>query len=73
MDYHKNSVSNPCAIKIDISKAFDSVKWNFMVNSLEAMNFLRKFIHWISLCVTIASFSVHVNGELAEFYRNGEE
>lgn len=28
-DYHKDSVSQRCAIKIDISKAFESVQWVF--------------------------------------------
>lgn len=28
-DYHKESISSRCAIKIDISKAFDSVQWSF--------------------------------------------
>ena len=27
-DYHKDSVSRRCAIKVDISKAFDSVQWS---------------------------------------------
>lgn len=69
-DYHKDSISARCAIKIDISKAFDSVQWPFLMNTLSAMHFPPKFIHWISLCVTTASFSVQVNGELAGFFRS---
>ena len=69
-DYHKKSISRRCAIKIDISKAFDSVQWPFSINVLEAMNFPQKFIHWISLCVTTASFSVQVNGELAGYFQS---
>ncbi|KAL9280732.1 putative RNA-directed DNA polymerase [Arabidopsis thaliana] len=64
-DYHKDSVSSRCALKIDISKAFDSVQWKFLINVLEAMNFPPEFTHWITLCITTASFSVQVNGELA--------
>lgn len=33
------------------------------------MDFPPKFIHWISLCVTTASFSVQVNGELAGLFK----
>lgn len=41
-DYHKDSISGRCAMKIDISKAFDSVQWSFLLNTLEASNFSDK-------------------------------
>ncbi|KAL1194824.1 putative ribonuclease H protein [Cardamine amara subsp. amara] len=69
-DYHKDTVSSRCAIKIDISKAFDSVQWSFLINTLQALNFPLEFIHWITLCITTASFSVQVNGELAGYFRS---
>ena len=69
-DYHKDSISTRCAIKIDISKAFDSVQWSFLNKTLIALNFPPTFIHWIMLCVTTASFSVQVNGDLAGFFRS---
>lgn len=56
--YHKESVSARCAIKIDISKAFDSVQWPFLVSVFEAMGLLEKFILWIRRCIELASFSV---------------
>ncbi|KAL9308099.1 putative RNA-directed DNA polymerase [Arabidopsis thaliana] len=69
-DYYKDSVSTRCAIKIDISKAFDSVQWSFLLNVLLAMNFPAVFIHWIKLCITTASFSVQVNGDLAGYFQS---
>jgi len=72
-DYHKDSVSSRCALKIDISKAFDSVQWKFLINVLEAMNFPPEFTHWITLCITTASFSVQVNGELAGVFSSARE
>ncbi|KAG7560295.1 Reverse transcriptase domain [Arabidopsis thaliana x Arabidopsis arenosa] len=69
-DYHKDSISTRCAIKIDISKAFDSVQWPFLINVLVAMQFPPVFIHWISLCITTASFSVQVNGDLAGYFQS---
>ncbi|KAG7594282.1 Reverse transcriptase domain [Arabidopsis thaliana x Arabidopsis arenosa] len=38
-DYHKEDISPRCAMKIDISKAFDSVQWTFLLNTLQALNF----------------------------------
>lgn len=69
-DYHKDSVSPRCAVKIDILKAFDSVQWDFVLNTLLVLNFPEEFVHWISLCITSASFLVQVNGELAGYFRS---
>lgn len=69
-DYHKESVSPRCAMKIDISKAFDSVQWSFILNGLLAMGFPERFIHWIKLCITTPSFSVQVQGELAGYFQS---
>ncbi|CAA0406061.1 unnamed protein product [Arabidopsis thaliana] len=67
-DYHKDTISPRSAIKIDISKAFDSVQWPFLISTLTALNLPPRFIKWIELCITTASFSVQVNGELAGLF-----
>ncbi|XP_048604784.1 uncharacterized protein LOC125582236 [Brassica napus] len=36
-DYHKEEISPRCAMMIDISKAFDSVQWPFLLNTLRAL------------------------------------
>ena len=69
-DYHKDSITPRCAMKLDISKAFDSVQWSFLLNSLMAMGFPERFIHWIRLCVTTPSYSVQVNGDLAGYFQS---
>ena len=69
-DYHKETVSPRCVMKIIISKAFDSVQWSFVLRSLEARGVPEKFIHWIKLCISTPSFSVQVNGELAGYFQN---
>lgn len=67
-DYHKENITPRCAMKIYISKAFDSVQWDFLVNILKVMKFTDAYIHWITLCIFSASFSVQVNGELAGYF-----
>lgn len=69
-DYHREDISLRCAMQIDIAKAFDSVQWPFLLNTLQAMGFPGKFIQWISLCITSPSFSVQVNGELAGYFQS---
>ena len=68
--YHKDSVTERCAVKIDISKAFDSVQWSFLLSVLEALNFPAKFILWIKKCIELASFSIQINGELAGYFNS---
>lgn len=69
-DYHKDDISHRFAMQIDISKAFDSVQWPFLINTLTALGLPEKIISWISLCITSASFSVQVNGELAGYFQS---
>ena len=68
--YHKDEVSPRCALKKDIAKAFDSVHWSFLLNTLRAMNIPEEFVHWVELCVCTASFSVQINGELAGYFQS---
>ena len=69
-DYHKDSVTHRGVMKIDISKAFDSVQWTFVLRSLEALGIPERFIRWIRLCITTPSFSVQVNGDLAGYFQS---
>jgi len=55
-DYHKESISKRCALKIDISKAFDSVQWPFLLTVLKAINLPDKFVRWIELCISTSAF-----------------
>lgn len=47
--YHKTTSSSRCAIKFDIAKDFDTVKWSFITSVLKAMNLPDLFIMWIKL------------------------
>lgn len=69
-DYHKPSIFPRCVMKVDISKALDSVQWEFVLKGLEVLGFPVKFIHWIRLCITSPSLSVQVNGDLAGYLQS---
>ena len=58
---HKGSW--PCVLlKIDISKAFDSVSWTFLLQVLECLGFPLAFRDWVSAMLSSASTKVMVNG-----------
>lgn len=69
-EYHNTSLSPRAAIKLDISKAFDSVQWSFIEATLRAMHYPDQFVSWIMCCIKTAGFSVSINGELEGFFSN---
>ena len=66
--YHKSTITQISAIKFDISKAFDTVKWSFISSVLRAMGLQLQFVQWTRLCISTAAFSVSVNGNLEGFF-----
>lgn len=69
-DYHRDSVATRSAIKFDISKAFDTVQWSFILSIFQTLGFPEVFTRWIYACISTASFSVVVNGELEGFFES---
>ena len=50
-------------MKLDMSKAYDRVKWVFLENILLKMGFSNTWTAFIMECVTTVSYSILVNGE----------
>jgi hypothetical protein len=49
-------------IKLDISKAFDSIEWSFLLEILRALGFSTKWRDWISTILGTSSSKIHING-----------
>ena len=56
--------------KLDIEKAYDHIRWDFLQQTLERMGFGSKWIRWMYWCISTASFSVMVNGSPTGFFRS---
>lgn len=55
-------------MKVDLSKAYDSCRWDFVEAVLQRMEFPTKWIKWIMQCITIVSYSILVNGEPTTYF-----
>lgn len=43
--YTRKGLSPRCTIKVDLRKAYDSIKWDFIRKLLEGLGFPFKFVH----------------------------
>ncbi|XP_062100313.1 uncharacterized protein LOC133806204 [Humulus lupulus] len=71
-NYGRANTSPRCAIKIDISKAYDTVDWQFLENLLKAYCFPSKFIGWVMKCVRSSSYSLQINGRVQCKFKGGK-
>jgi hypothetical protein len=50
------------ALKLDISKVYDRIEWDYLRNIMSKMGFSQQWIGWIMLCVETVDYSVILNG-----------
>lgn len=50
-------------VKLDISKAFDSIRWTFLLEVLEHVGFSTRWRDWIAVLLGTASSRVLINGQ----------
>lgn len=64
----KKQYGGNLAIKVDISKAFDTLDWNFLVMVLNNFGFLNVLINWILVILNYVRLSILVNGKAIVFF-----
>lgn len=62
MDEAKKKKLKRIISKIDFSKAYDSINWDFLEEMLQGMNFCSTWRRWMRECISSASIFVLVNG-----------
>ncbi|GJX43346.1 hypothetical protein Tco_0260022 [Tanacetum coccineum] len=66
---HHNRGPPRYAFKVDIQKAYDTVDWSFLGNILNRFEFHPPMVKWIMDCVTLASFSLSINGNIHGYFK----
>jgi len=57
-------------LKLDIANAFDSVRWDFLMEVLEQLGFQAKWRAWVSSLLGSSSTSVLLNGVKGKWFRH---
>ena len=60
---------NGVIIKIDFEKAYDKVRWDFLLQTLRMKGFSPKWIGWIKSFVSGGSVAVNVNDEVGPYFQ----
>ena len=68
--YKKSNISPRAMLKVDLRKAFDTVRWDFVIATLQALGMPVKFVNWISECITTTSFTICINGESGGYFKS---
>ncbi|XP_062114776.1 uncharacterized protein LOC133826231 [Humulus lupulus] len=62
--YTRKNISARCLMKIDLSKAYDTVDWHFVEELLKHLCFPSRFIGWILVCLKGTKYNLLMNGRI---------
>lgn len=69
MMHRKKGGRDGClAVKLDMSKAYDRVEWQFLEQLMRTMGFARQWVSVIMNCARSVSYRVKVNGKLTDAF-----
>ncbi|CAA7058159.1 unnamed protein product [Microthlaspi erraticum] len=70
--YNWRNIEPRGMLKVELRKAFDSVRWDFISATLRAIDMPSGFVNWIEQCISTASFTVSVNGNSGGFFESSK-
>ncbi|XP_022899384.1 uncharacterized protein LOC111412693 [Olea europaea var. sylvestris] len=70
--YNRKMVALRCLLKIDLTKAYVSVSWDFLKGVLEGLHFPPRLVQWVMVCVTSPTYSVALNESTNGFFKGGK-
>jgi hypothetical protein len=68
IEHNTNINKDFCAYKLDLSKAYDRVDWDFLKKVMQRLGFSHQWVDWIMSCVTSVRYQVKFNGNLLDSF-----
>jgi hypothetical protein len=68
IEHNTNTEKNFCAYKLDLSKAYERVDWDFLKKVMQRLGFSHQWVDWIMSCVTSVRYQVKFNGTLLDSF-----
>jgi len=65
---HNKAFGGNLALNIDITKAFDTLEWPFLLNVLKKFGFNEIFCNWIHVILKSAFISISINGKAHGYF-----
>jgi hypothetical protein len=70
LDIHINYEEPGLLCKLDMEKAYDHMDWKFLLYILRRCGFSEKWCSWTERYISIARFSMLINGTPSGFFRS---
>lgn len=67
--YQRANGPKRITIKVDIAKAFDTVRWEFIFTCLRGIEVPELYLRWIKACICTPSFSVGFNDNVQGYFK----
>jgi hypothetical protein len=68
IEQNNDANKNFCAYKLDLSKSYDRVDWDFLKKVMQRLGFSRRWVDWIMSCITSMGYQVKFNGNLLDSF-----
>lgn len=68
MKKRSNGSKGTISVKLDMSKAYDQVEWDFLEAILKKMGFNAAWVDQVMRCVCDAKYSFRINGKFAKMF-----
>ena len=63
LDHKKSGKDGYMVVKLNMSKSYDRVEWEFIKKVMGRMGFHEKWVGWVLKCITTVTYFVLINGE----------
>ncbi|XP_062109889.1 uncharacterized protein LOC133821761 [Humulus lupulus] len=71
--YNKKNNSPRCAMKIDLSKTYDTIDRGFLEDLMNVLCFPSRFIKWVMVCLRGTTYSLMMNGRIQVQFKGEKE